>query len=93
MLGPQDRLPDAQRLEDTKRARRYGFLMGLETAGSVASATISFVVNTGGIEAIDEYYRTLESLTPEDIREAARQFLVDDAKTVMTMTQATGGDQ
>jgi zinc protease len=89
----RENLPDAQRLEDTKRARRYGFLMGLETAGSVASATISFVVNTGGIEAIDEYYRTLESLTPEDIREAARQFLVDDAKTVMTMTQATGGDQ
>ena len=86
-------LLDAQRLEDTKRARRYGFLMDLETAGNVASATIGFVVNTGGIEAIDEYYRTLESLTPEDLRSAAQMYLIDDGKTVLTMTQATGGDQ
>jgi zinc protease len=93
IAAAKTQLPDAQRLADTKRARRYGFLMGLETAGSVASATISFVVNTGGIEAIDDYYTTLEALTPEDIRDAARRYLVNEAKTVMTMMQATGGDQ
>jgi zinc protease len=83
-------LVDAKLLADTKSNMKYGFLMGLETAQSVAFSLIQPVIDTGGIEAVDEYYRTLDSITAEDVRNAARRFLVDDAKTVVTMVQGGG---
>jgi zinc protease len=86
----QQELADAKLLADTKSAMKYGFLMGLETAQNVAFAMIQYVVDTGGIEAVDEYYRTLDSITAEDVREAARTYLVDSGKTVVLMVQEGG---
>ena len=59
----RDELVDAKLLADTKSAMKYGFLMRLETAQDVAFSLIAPIVNTGTIEAVDDYYRTLESLT------------------------------
>jgi len=81
---------DAGLLANTKSNMKYGFLMGLETAQAVAFSMIEPVINTGGIEAIDQYYRTLDAVTPEDIRQAARRYLVDNNRTVVTMVQAGG---
>ncbi len=86
----REELVDAKLFADTKSAMKYGFLMGLETAQNVAFAMIQYVINTGGIEAVDEYYSTLDSITPEDIREAARRYLVDSGKTVVLMVQEGG---
>jgi len=87
----RDRLFDAKVLADTKSAMKYGFLMGLETAQSVAFSLIQPVIDTGTIEAVDDYYRTLETLTPEDIRDAARAILVDRGLTLVTLEQAERG--
>jgi zinc protease len=84
----RDELVDAKVLADTKSAMKYGYLMRLETAQDVAFSLIAPVVNTGTLEAVDDYYRTLDSLTPEDIREAARTVLVDRALTRVTLLQA-----
>ncbi|HET7039590.1 MAG TPA: hypothetical protein VFH97_06865, partial [Gemmatimonadales bacterium] len=78
---------DPQLLTDTKRNMKYEFLMGLETAQNVAFSLIPVVVNTGRLEAVDEYFRTLEAVTAEDLREAARRWLVDRSLTVVTMVQ------
>jgi predicted Zn-dependent peptidase len=69
---------------------KYGFLMGLETAQNAAFSLIPVVVNTGGIEAVNDYYRTLEAVTADDVREAARRFLVDRSLTIVTMVQREG---
>ena len=82
-----EELVDAQALADTKANMKYGFLMGLETPQSIAFSMIEPVVNTGGIEAVEEYYRTLDAVTPEDVRRAARQVLVDTGRTTLTMIQ------
>ena len=66
---------------------KYGFLMGLETAQSVAFAVIPFVINTGGLEAVDAYYRTLDAITADDVRAAAARYLVDTGLNVVTMVQ------
>jgi zinc protease len=81
-------LCDKKLLEDTKSAMKYGFLMRLETAQGVCFALQPIVVFTGGVEAIEDYFRTLESITPEDVRAAANRFLVENAKTTVTMTSA-----
>jgi zinc protease len=87
----RDELVEPKLLADTKSALKYGFLMGLETAQDAAFSLIGPVINTGTVEAVDDYYRTLESLTPEDIRDAARRILVDEGLTQVTLLQAEMG--
>ncbi len=81
---------DEALLANTKSNMKYGFLMGLETAQQVASSMLSFVINTGGIEAVEEYYRTLDSVTGEDVRAAAQRYLLENRRTTVTMVQAEG---
>jgi zinc protease len=83
----QETLVDPKQLAATKSNIKYGLLMGMETAQDVAFAVMQPIVNTGTLEALDEYMRTLEAVTPEDIREAARKFLVDTGRTTITMVQ------
>ena len=61
--------------------------MGMETAQDVAFALMQTIVATGRLEPIEDYFRTLESVTPEDLREAARQYLADSGRTTITMVQ------
>jgi zinc protease len=80
-------LVDERALADAKSNMKYGFLMSLETPQNIAFALINPVVMTGGIEAIETYYRTLDSITAEDVRRAAQQVLVDTRRTTLTMLQ------
>ncbi len=84
----REEMVDAQELADTKSAARYGFLMGLETPLGVANSVSRAIINTGSLEPINDYYRTLETITPEDVREAARQVLDESGRTIVTLTQA-----
>jgi zinc protease len=83
-----DELADEKLLADTKSALKYGFLMRLETAQDVAFSLVRPVVATGTIEAVDDYYRTLDALTAEDVREAAQRILVESGLTQVTLLQA-----
>jgi zinc protease len=83
----QDTPVDAKQLADTKSAIKYGFLMGMETAQDVAFAVMQPIISTGRLEPIEDYFRTLDAVTPEDIRQAARKYLVDAARTTITMVQ------
>jgi zinc protease len=85
-----DELVDEKMFNDTKSNMKYGFLMRLETAQDIAFALLTYVINTGGIEAVDTYYRALDAVTREDVREAARKYLVDNGKTVVLMVQREG---
>jgi zinc protease len=78
---------DSRQLADTKSAIKYGFLMSMETAQDVALAVMQSIVNTGRLEPIEDYLRTLDAVTPEDIREAARKYLADTGRTTITMVQ------
>jgi len=72
---------------------KYGFLMQLETPQGIDFALREFAVYTGGIEAVEDYYRTLESITAEDIKAAANRFLVETGRTTVTLLPAKGGAQ
>ena len=82
-----DTLPDAGLLASIKSNLRYRFVMGLETAQDIAFAVRTPIVSTGRLEPIEEYYATLESITAEDVREAARRYLVASGRTIVTMVQ------
>jgi zinc protease len=86
-------LCDPKLLTDTKSAMKYSFLMSLETPQAINFAVRDFAVFTGGIEAIEEYYRTLESVTAEDLKAAANKFLLESGRTTVTLLPAKGGAQ
>jgi zinc protease len=86
----RNELVDAAMLEDTKSNMKYGFLMGLENAQNIAFSLIGFVINTGGIEAVETYYETLDGVTAEHLRQAAQAYLVPETKTTVTLIQAEG---
>jgi zinc protease len=80
-------LVDTKKLADTKSNIKYGLLMGMETAQNVAFAVMQPIVSTGRLEALEDYMETLQSLTPEDLRDAARKYLVETGRTTITMLQ------
>jgi predicted Zn-dependent peptidase len=67
---------------------KYGFLMSLENAQGIAFSLIGFVINTGEVEAVETYYDTLDGVTAEHLREAARRYLVPEKRVTVTMIQA-----
>jgi zinc protease len=81
---------DRRTLDAVKSNMKYGFLMELEEAQGIAFSLIQFVINTGTVEAVEEYFRTLDAVTPEHMREAARRYLVPEGRTTITMVQAEG---
>jgi zinc protease len=71
---------------------KYEFLMGLETPLAVNFALRDIVVSTGGIEAVEDYYKTLDSISAQDVRAAAAKFLVDTGRTTVTLESAKEGN-
>jgi zinc protease len=83
-------LIDPAMLEATKSNMKYSFLMSLENAQDIAFSMIGFVINTGQVETVETYYQTLEGVTAEHLREAARRYLVPEKRVTVTMLQAEG---
>ncbi len=79
----QTTLVDNQKLENIKKRLRYNFLMNLDTPNHIASRLARIVALTGDIDAVDQLYSTMETIIPEDIRAAARQFLQKTKRTVI----------
>jgi len=77
----QAELMDAKRLEDLKSNLKYSFLMRLSSTADVAGSLPEIIAISGGIDALDRYYTTLQTITPEDIRQAAIKYFTDHRKT------------
>lgn len=78
-------LIETKELDAIKKRSRYEYLMDLDTPNNVASRLARIIALTGGIQAVDDMYATMDSLTPEDIREAARRFLRKERRTVLIL--------
>ena len=51
----------------------------------MASRLARTIALTGGIEAVDQLYATMDKLTPEDIRAAAQRYLHNERRTVLVL--------
>jgi zinc protease len=65
---------DQIKLDNLKKKTKYSFLMGFNTPDNVAGGMARFIAVTGGIEGIENEFRLMNEVTPEDIMEAAKQF-------------------
>jgi zinc protease len=81
--------PDAAELEAVTSRLRYAFLLELETPGAIAGAIAGRAAVAGSVAAIDQYYQTLATITPDDVQAAARTYLRPERRTVATLREKT----
>ncbi len=74
-----------EKLEKVKKKMKYSFLMGLDTPDKVAGGLAKFIAITGGLENLENYYNTLNSITPEDIQNTVKKYFVNNKKTTVIL--------
>jgi zinc protease len=87
----QDQPVAADKLDAAKNRRRYAFTMGLDNSQSVAAAVARYIALRRSPDTIDKLYSLYSQLTPADIQAAARKYLTDNNRTIVTLTGAAEG--
>jgi zinc protease len=77
---------DATKLEMLKKHLRYEFALSLDDSESIGQTVAEFVALKRTPETINRYYDLYAKLTPEDIQRAAKKYLIDNNRTVVTLT-------
>ena len=77
----------AQRLADAKSAGKYGLIRSLDNTEQIAGTLARYVRYQRKFATINDYYRVVDSLTPDDLLAAARKYLTDDAVVVATLSK------
>ncbi len=90
----QERPVDAARLEAVKMRLRYQAAMRMTSSDAVAQVAASYVALRRTPESMNRLYDLYARLTPEDVQNAASKYLVESARTIVTLTgPASGGAQ
>ena len=79
---------DQKKLDDLKKRNKYGFLMGLDTPDKVAGGLARLVAITGGVDVVDVLYRQFDTVTPQEIMQAAQKFFAPEQRTVVVLKGA-----
>lgn len=81
-LGP------AERLADAKSFNRYVFARSLDSTERITSTVARFATYRRSYETVNAYYRTMETLTPADLRSAAQRYFTDAGLIVTTLSKS-----
>ena len=74
-----------RKVEETKSRLRYGFTSQLDNSSGIAEMLASIVHFWRTPETINEVYRTYDSLTASDLRDAANRYFVDSQRVTVTL--------
>lgn len=85
LVKTRTQLVDQSRLADLKSNLKYSFAGGLDNSEAIASTLASFIHFDRRVETINELYATYDSLTAEDLLEAANKYFVDNARITLTL--------
>ena len=81
---------DAKKLNDLKAHLRYEFALQLNNSESIAATVAVFVALRRTPATIDRYYDAYAKLTPADIQNAAKKYLIEKNRTIVTLTTKEG---
>ena len=77
----------AKLLANAKAAGKYGLIRGLDNTENIAATLARFVRYQRNFSTINNYYRVVDSLTPDDLLAAARKYLTDESLVVTTLSK------
>jgi predicted Zn-dependent peptidase len=84
---------DPARLDAVRKHLRYSVALRMQSSDAIAGILAQFVALRRTPESMNRLYDQYASLTPEDVQKAAAQFLVDNGRTIVTLTGPQGGSQ
>ena len=86
LVEARTQLVASQKVQETKSRLRYGFTAQLDNSGGIGSILASYVQFFRTPETINEVYKTYDSLTAEEIRQAANLYFVDASQVTFTLS-------
>ena len=82
----QEKPVDAAKLDRVRRHLRYSIAMRMDNSDAIASTVARFVALRRTPETMNRLFEQYAALTPEDVRQAAVKYLVEDGRTIVTLT-------
>jgi zinc protease len=82
----QEKPVDAARLDAVRKRLRYSAALGMSSSDAIASMLARFVALRRTPEAMNQLYDQYARLTPEDVQQAAAKYLVENNRTIVTLT-------
>jgi zinc protease len=78
-----------------RKRLRYQLALSLDSSDAIAGILASFVALRRTPETLNKLYDQYAALTPEDVQKAAAKYLVENSRTIVTLTPAAarGGSQ
>jgi zinc protease len=83
----QDKPVDAARLEVLKKHMRYSAALDMDASDSVAELLARFVALRRAPDTMNKLFDQYAALTPEDVQQVAAKYLVENGRTIVTLTQ------
>jgi zinc protease len=76
----------AAKLDATRARLRYSFALGLDSSEAIAGAMAQYVALRRTPETVDKVYALYDTLTPQDIRDVAAKYFVENHRTIVTLS-------
>ena len=77
-------IPQAK-LDATRSRVRYSFAMAMDSSAAIAGTLAPFIALKRTPDTIDKLATLMETITPNDIRDIAAKYFVDDSRTIVTL--------
>jgi len=79
---------DEKYLAEIKSRVKYDFAMRMDSPDAIANALSSYTWLSGDPESINRFYSQIDKVTPADITNAAKKYLVNSGLTISTVSAA-----
>jgi zinc protease len=76
----------AAKLDATRARLRYSFALGLDSSEAIAGAMAQYVALRRTPETVDRLYALYDTITPQDIRDVAAKYFVENHRTTVTLS-------
>lgn len=76
----------ATKLDATRARLRYSFALGLDSSEAIAGAMAQYVALRRTPETVDRLYALYDTITPQDIRDVAAKYFVENHRTTVTLS-------
>jgi zinc protease len=84
--GFKDTLVEAKKLDAVKNNLRYQFALSMDNSESIAESLAYAVALRRSPETLNRLYALYDQITPEDLRNVARKYFVENGRTVVTLS-------
>jgi zinc protease len=89
MNGFKDTLVPADKLDSVKRHLKYEFALRMDNSEAIARTLAHYIALRRTPETVNRVYAMYDQITPEDLREVARKYVVESGRTIVTLTGPT----